>query len=125
MVRLGNALGLEQQAASRVAALQTRIDRAISIVRTAPPRPPPRVAFLEWTDPFFCGGHWTPEIIALAGGSHPLNEAMYATLQPPMFDVPGPPFFKSTTLIKRPSSHVLLHSQHWQGRRCIEASRRR
>lgn len=28
-----------------------------------------RVAFLEWTDPPFCPGHWVPEMIALAGGS--------------------------------------------------------
>jgi iron complex transport system substrate-binding protein len=31
-------------------------------------RPRPRVAFLEWVDPPFNGGHWTPELIALAGG---------------------------------------------------------
>lgn len=35
-----------------------------------------QVAFLEWTDPIFTGGHWTPETILMAGGSHPLNEAM-------------------------------------------------
>ena len=28
----------------------------------------PRVAFLEWLDPFYIGGHWVPEMIALAGG---------------------------------------------------------
>jgi len=28
----------------------------------------PRVAFLEWLDPFYVGGHWVPEMIALAGG---------------------------------------------------------
>jgi len=29
---------------------------------------PPRVAFLEWLAPFYVGGHWVPEMIALAGG---------------------------------------------------------
>ncbi|MDB2382505.1 ABC transporter substrate-binding protein [Porticoccaceae bacterium] len=29
----------------------------------------PRVALLDWLDPLFDGGHWTPEIIDLAGGS--------------------------------------------------------
>lgn len=77
MIRLGNALGLAEQAAARVAALQARIDHATAIALARPAPTPARVAFLEWTDPFFCGGHWTPEIIALAGGSHPLNEAMY------------------------------------------------
>jgi iron complex transport system substrate-binding protein len=28
----------------------------------------PRVAFLEWLEPFYVGGHWIPEMIAFAGG---------------------------------------------------------
>jgi len=28
----------------------------------------PRVAFLEWLEPFYVGGHWVPEMVALAGG---------------------------------------------------------
>ena len=28
----------------------------------------PRVAFLEWLQPFYVGGHWIPEMIELAGG---------------------------------------------------------
>jgi iron complex transport system substrate-binding protein len=28
----------------------------------------PRVAFLEWIEPFYVGGHWVPEMVALAGG---------------------------------------------------------
>jgi iron complex transport system substrate-binding protein len=28
----------------------------------------PRVAFLEWLQPFYVGGHWVPEMIQLAGG---------------------------------------------------------
>jgi iron complex transport system substrate-binding protein len=28
----------------------------------------PRVAFLEWLEPFYVGGHWVPEMIDLAGG---------------------------------------------------------
>lgn len=28
----------------------------------------PRVAFLEWLQPFYVGGHWVPEMIAMAGG---------------------------------------------------------
>jgi iron complex transport system substrate-binding protein len=34
-----------------------------------------RVVFLEWTDPLFCGGHWVPEMISLAGGEDPLGRA--------------------------------------------------
>mmetsp|Transcript_10096 Transcript_10096/g.33220 ORF Transcript_10096/g.33220 Transcript_10096/m.33220 type:complete len:126 (+) Transcript_10096:267-644(+) len=33
----------------------------------------PRVAFIEWSDPLYVGGHWTPQLIERAGGEHPLN----------------------------------------------------
>jgi len=33
------------------------------------------VAFLEWMDPIFVGGHWTPQLIEAAGAMHPLNQA--------------------------------------------------
>ena len=32
-----------------------------------------KVVFLEWTDPLFCGGHWVPEMVAMAGGDDPLG----------------------------------------------------
>ncbi|MCS6918309.1 MAG: cobalamin-binding protein [Fimbriimonadales bacterium] len=31
-------------------------------------RPPVRITFLEWIDPLFACGHWTPELVQLAGG---------------------------------------------------------
>ena len=35
----------------------------------------PRVAALEWLDPVYVGGHWVPEMIALAGGEDVLGQA--------------------------------------------------
>lgn len=35
----------------------------------------PRVAFLEWLEPFYVGGHWVPEMIELAGGIDMLGRA--------------------------------------------------
>jgi iron complex transport system substrate-binding protein len=35
----------------------------------------PRVAALEWLDPVFVAGHWTPELIELAGGRDVLGHA--------------------------------------------------
>ena len=35
----------------------------------------PRVAFLEWLQPFYIGGHWVPEMIELAGGHDVLGRA--------------------------------------------------
>ena len=31
-------------------------------------RPKRRVAFIEWSDPIYVGGHWTPQLIQRAGG---------------------------------------------------------
>src|SRR5919112_1595392 len=42
-----------------------RIDRVRLAVRAAPPV---TVAALEWLDPVYVAGHWTPQLIAYAGG---------------------------------------------------------
>jgi iron complex transport system substrate-binding protein len=34
----------------------------------------PRVAFLEWLQPFYVGGHWVPEMIHVAGGADVLGK---------------------------------------------------
>jgi len=34
----------------------------------------PRVAFLEWLQPFYAGGHWVPEMIHVAGGEDVLGK---------------------------------------------------
>jgi iron complex transport system substrate-binding protein len=43
----------------------SRIDRVRLAVRAAKPV---RVAALEWLDPIFVAGHWTPQLIEYAGG---------------------------------------------------------
>ena len=43
----------------------SRIDRVRLAVRAAEPV---RVAALEWLDPVFAAGHWTPQLIEYAGG---------------------------------------------------------
>ena len=35
----------------------------------------PRVACLEWLDPFYVGGHWVPEMVEIAGGEDVLGRA--------------------------------------------------
>jgi len=49
-----------------------RIDRVRLAVREAPR---PRVAALEWLDPVFVAGHWTPQLIEYAGGDDVLGLA--------------------------------------------------
>ena len=35
----------------------------------------PRVAFLEWHDPFISGGHWIADMLEIAGGEYTLNKS--------------------------------------------------
>jgi len=43
----------------------------------------PRVAFLEWLQPVYVGGHWVPEMIELAGGRD-----LFGKLRTPSFSLP-------------------------------------
>ncbi len=47
----------------------------------------PRVAFLEWLDPFYVGGHWVPEMVALAGGHDVFGEIGRASFRVTMTQV--------------------------------------
>jgi len=62
---LARAAGADDAGAELVAAAARRIDRARDAVRDAAPV---SVAALEWLDPVFVGGHWTPQLIEYAGG---------------------------------------------------------
>jgi iron complex transport system substrate-binding protein len=68
--RVGAATGRAAEAEALVANLERRL--AAVRARVAG-RPRPRVAALEWLDPPFAGGHWVPEMIAIAGGEDALN----------------------------------------------------
>jgi iron complex transport system substrate-binding protein len=65
VTRLGEATGIEAEAAALRAALEARLDAVRAAVADAPR---PRVLALEWLDPPFVGGHWVPEMIEIAGG---------------------------------------------------------
>jgi iron complex transport system substrate-binding protein len=66
IARAGAATGRQDEAARLLADLTARIERVKATVARAQTRP--RVGFLEWLDPLFCGGHWNPELVELAGG---------------------------------------------------------
>jgi iron complex transport system substrate-binding protein len=53
-----------------VHAAASRIDRVRLAVRAAAPV---RVAALEWLDPVYVAGHWTPQLIEYAGGQDVLG----------------------------------------------------
>lgn len=55
-----------------IAELQQRLQ---AVQDRAEGREKPRVLVVEWTEPPFLGGHWVPEMIELAGGTHVLSGA--------------------------------------------------
>ena len=68
---LGDVRTIAQATDSRDAALDliARTARRADIVRLAiRDARRPRVAALEWLDPVFVAGHWTPQLIEMAGG---------------------------------------------------------
>ena len=69
---VGDAIGRPAEAKRLVEQNRDRTRRITTSVSGAPVR---RVVFLEWTEPLFCGGHWVPEMITLAGGHDPLGRA--------------------------------------------------
>jgi iron complex transport system substrate-binding protein len=62
---LASATDAKDAGVSLVQDAAARIDRVRVAVRDAPSV---RVAFLEWLDPVFVGGHWVPQLIEYAGG---------------------------------------------------------
>ena len=63
---ISKKVGKEKEGVSLVDSLRKRIgfvkDRAFEKM--------PRVAVIEWIDPFFTSGHWVPEMIEIAGGKN-------------------------------------------------------
>ena len=53
------------------AAAHARLRNVIELTKKAPRRP--RVLCLEWIDPYYCCGHWVPEMVELARGENALG----------------------------------------------------
>jgi iron complex transport system substrate-binding protein len=62
---VAQATGAREAALGLVARQRARIDAVRRAVLGAEPVP---VAALEWLDPVFVAGHWTPQLVELAGG---------------------------------------------------------
>ena len=62
---LAQAIGAKDAGVDLIADAAARIDRVKLAVRAAAPV---RVAALEWLDPVYAAGHWTPQLIEYAGG---------------------------------------------------------
>lgn len=65
------AANVEERAEGVIDRLRARVDAVAR--RSAPLDQHPKVALLEWLDPPFSCGHWSPELVRLAGGREVLG----------------------------------------------------
>jgi len=67
---VAEATGHRERGVDLIGEIAARVDRVKLSVRE---RQRPRVAALEWLDPVYVAGHWTPQLIELAGGEDVLG----------------------------------------------------
>jgi iron complex transport system substrate-binding protein len=70
--RLAEVAGAKESGRALADESARRIDAVRDAVQGADR---PRVAALEWLDPVYAGGHWVPQMVALAGGEDVLGMA--------------------------------------------------
>ncbi len=66
--RIGRAAGRERCAKDVVSNLRKRIQAVRERTERVDDRP--RTVIFDWTDPVMVAGHWTPELVAAAGGEY-------------------------------------------------------
>ena len=71
--QVGMAADCLSRAEGYIADLQQRVDAVAARTESIESRP--SVMLLEWIDPPFCAGHWSPELVALAGGREAIGIA--------------------------------------------------
>jgi iron complex transport system substrate-binding protein len=64
--QVAKIVGVDRRGEDLVGSLTARVEAVAA--RTARLAQRPRVALLEWVDPPFSCGHWSPELVRLAGG---------------------------------------------------------
>jgi iron complex transport system substrate-binding protein len=67
---IAQATGRRDAGVDLIQSIAARVDRVKLAVRG---QPRPRVAAIEWLHPVFIAGHWTPQLIELAGGEDVLG----------------------------------------------------
>jgi iron complex transport system substrate-binding protein len=75
---VAQATGAMAAALDLVARQRSRVDRVTVAVEH---QPPVTVAAIEWLDPVFVAGHWTPQLIGMAGGVDVLGFAGEPSVQ--------------------------------------------
>jgi iron complex transport system substrate-binding protein len=72
VLTLARRLGVEDRGAAIAGEMR---DKIAAVERAVAGKERPRVFLAEWIDPPYCGGHWIPEMIELAGGTSVIGEA--------------------------------------------------
>lgn len=70
---VASAAGVPERAEALVREMEARVAAVRQAIAATETRP--RVLFLEWIDPPFGPGHWTPELIEIAGGTPVVGKA--------------------------------------------------
>lgn len=70
---VGKAIGRQDQAAVLLESISTRLLLVHQALKRAGAKRP-RIAVIEWLDPLYSAGHWTPNIVRRAGGIDAIAE---------------------------------------------------
>lgn len=73
VIAVGDAIGRADEARALVDRIAHRM-RTVHETLKAARAPRPRVAVIEWLEPLYAAGHWTPELVRRAGGIDVLAE---------------------------------------------------
>jgi iron complex transport system substrate-binding protein len=82
---VGEATCRGPQAEALVEQIGERLGTLEQQIHVSEPRP--RVAFLEWLQPIYVGGHWLPEMIHVAGGEDVLGSARTPSFRVPLQEI--------------------------------------
>jgi iron complex transport system substrate-binding protein len=107
LVELGRACGVDPEP------VMAELRRRIAAAAAAAPRPPVRGVFLEWLDPPYPAGHWTPDLLRLAGVDDPLARP----------GRPSTPIGWEAVVAVRPQVLIVAPCGFGEGRARVEAER--
>ena len=82
---MGAAIGKSEMAETWIATARQRLQLVTDKAKTTSRRP--RVFCLEWVDPYYCCGHWVPEMVELAGGEDGLGRKGKDSVRIPWPDI--------------------------------------
>lgn len=127
---LGKAAHCESKATAVIENYRNRVASVKAACELLTDKAKPRVGFLEWIDPLYNGGHWTPELIEIAGGkdsfgSH--NKPSYQISTTHLIEAdPDVLFIALCGMAKARTEQdlgLLTRIPHWQSLRCVRNNR--